>query len=65
MLQQGTEPIMIETHGSDLAAASIDQANHDRNPWFNTLLQHLSTKEIMMETLGSVPYCSIPRPSKS
>jgi hypothetical protein len=50
---------MIETLGSDLAAASIDQGNHDRNPSSSTLLQHPSIKEIMREILGSIPYCSI------
>jgi hypothetical protein len=45
-------------------AASLDQQNHDRNPWINTLLQHLLTKEIVIETFGSIPYCSIPRPRK-
>jgi hypothetical protein len=41
-------------------AESLDQGNHDRNPWFSNLLQHPSIKEITIETLGSVPYCSIP-----
>jgi hypothetical protein len=40
-----------------LTAVSLDQVNHDRNPWFSTLLQHPSIKEIIVETLGSVPYC--------
>jgi hypothetical protein len=39
-----------------LTAASLDQGNHDRNLWFSTLQQHPSTKEIMMETFGSVTY---------
>jgi hypothetical protein len=56
---------MIETHGSEITAASLDQGNHDRNPWFSTLLQYPSNNEIMIETLGSVTYCSIPRPTKS
>ena len=42
-----------------------EQRNHDRNPWFNTLLQQPSIMEIMMKTLGSVPYCSKPRSWKS
>jgi hypothetical protein len=44
-----------------LTAASLDQGNHDRNPWYSILLQHPSIKEIMIEIIGSVPYCSIPR----
>ena len=40
-----------------LTAASLDQGNHDRNFWFSTLQQHPSTKEIMMETFGSVTFC--------
>jgi hypothetical protein len=48
-----------------LTAVSLDQGNHDRNPWFSTILHHPLIKEIMIETLGSVPYCSIPRSGKS
>ena len=48
-----------------LIVATLDQGNHDRNPWFSTLLQYPSSNEIMIETLGSVTYCSIPRPTKS
>jgi hypothetical protein len=39
-----------------LTVATLDQGNHDRNHWFSTLLQHPSTKEIVIEALGSVPY---------
>jgi hypothetical protein len=42
-----------------LTAASLDQGNHDRNPWFSTLLQYPSSNEIMIETLRSVTYCII------
>jgi hypothetical protein len=45
----------------NFTAVSLNQGNHDGNPWFSTLLQHPSIKEIMMETHGSVPYCSNPR----
>jgi hypothetical protein len=38
--------------------------NHDRNPWFSTLLQHPSINEIMIDALDSVPYCSIPPSGK-
>jgi hypothetical protein len=31
-----------------LIAATLDQGNHDRNPWFSTLLHHPSIKEIMI-----------------
>jgi hypothetical protein len=48
-----------------LTAASLDQGNHNGNPWFSTLLHHPLIKEIMIETHGSVPYCSIPRSLKS
>jgi hypothetical protein len=48
-----------------LTAASLDQENHDRNPWFWTLLQQTSIKDIIIETHGSVPYCSNPRSWKS
>jgi hypothetical protein len=51
--------------GQYLTAAFLDQGNDDRNPWISTLLQHPSIKQIMKETLGSVTYCSILRPSKS
>jgi hypothetical protein len=44
-----------------LSAATLDQGSHDRNTWFGTLLQHPWIKKIMIETLGSVPNCSIPR----
>jgi hypothetical protein len=44
---------LIEGCCSKVAAASIDQGNHGRNPWFSTLLQQPSIKEIMIETLGS------------
>ena len=50
---------------STLLQESLDQGNHDRNPWFSTLLQHPSIKEIMMETLGALPYSSISGPRKS
>jgi hypothetical protein len=43
-----------------LTAGTLDQGYHDRNQWFSTLLQQPLIKEIMIETLGSVPYCSIP-----
>jgi hypothetical protein len=43
---------------------SLDQVNHDRNPWFSTLLQHPSISEIMIDSLGSIPYCSIPPSGK-
>jgi hypothetical protein len=48
-----------------LTAASLDQGNHDRNYLFSTLLQHPSMKEIMIETLGSVPNGNIPGTRKS
>jgi hypothetical protein len=44
-----------------LTAATLDQGNHDRNSWLGTLLQHPLIKKIMIETLDSVPNCSIPR----
>jgi hypothetical protein len=34
-----------------LTAVSLDQENHDKNPWFRNLLQHPSTNEIMIENL--------------
>jgi hypothetical protein len=48
-----------------LIAAILDQGNHDRNPWFCTLLQQPSIKDIMIETLGSLPYSSISGARKS
>jgi hypothetical protein len=45
--------------------SSLDQENYDKNPWFSNLLQHPSTNKIMIEILGSIPYCSIPRSRKS
>jgi hypothetical protein len=48
-----------------LNAATLDQRNHDRNSWLGILLQHPWIKKIMIETLGSVPNCSIPRSRKS
>jgi hypothetical protein len=48
-----------------IIAASLDQGNHDGNLWFSTLLHHPLIKEIMIETLGSIPYCSIPLSIKS
>jgi hypothetical protein len=48
-----------------LTAATLDQGNHDRNSWLGNLLQHPSIKEIMIETIGSVPYCIIPWSRKS
>jgi hypothetical protein len=56
---------MIETLVQYLTAASLDQEYHDENPWFSNLLQHPSSNENMIETLGSVTYCSIPRSGKS
>jgi hypothetical protein len=38
-----------------LTAESLDQGNHERNPLVSTLLQQPSIKEIMIETLASVP----------
>jgi hypothetical protein len=44
---------MMETFGSVTYCRTLEQGNHDRNPWFSTLLQQPSIKEIMIETLGS------------
>jgi hypothetical protein len=44
---------MMETFGSVTYCRTLDQGNHGRNPWFSTLLQQPSIKEIMIETLGS------------
>jgi hypothetical protein len=56
MMQYATEQRI-----STMISVSLDQVNHDINPWFSTLLQHPSIKEIIVETLGSVPYCSTVR----
>jgi hypothetical protein len=42
-----------------LTATTLDQGYHDRNSWISTLLLHPWTKKIIIETLGSIPYCSI------
>ena len=41
---------MIKLLVQYLTAVSLDQRNHDINPWFSTLLQRPSIKEIMIET---------------
>jgi hypothetical protein len=43
----------METFGSVTYCRTLDQGNHGRNPWFSTLLQQPSIKEIMIETHGS------------
>ena len=47
-----------------LTAATLDQGYHDKNHWLSTLLQHSWIKEMMIETLGSIPYYSILRSKK-
>ena len=42
---------MIETLVQYLTAATLDHGNHDVNPWFSTLLQQPSIKEIMIVSI--------------